>query len=455
MTTTIDNKKYLFENMPIARALTKMAIPTIIGQLITMVYNLADTFFIGQTDNPFMVAAASVAFVLFFIQNALSNLFGVGGGSLISRLLGQNRKDEAKRVNACSLYGTTLLALLYSCGCYIFMEPLLGLLGATDHTILYCCQYTFWVTVSGGVPTCLALVMSHLLRSEGYAKQASFGLGLGGILNIIFDPIFMFLIFAPGQEVMGAAMATMLSNCISFLYFAITCHCLRRNTSFCIEPSKMLPEKRSLIAIFAVGLPSSMGSLLSCVSNSVVNGLTSGYNDYTLAAMGIVKKIEMLPMNVGMGLCQSMAPLVAYNYSSQNYKRMHAFANASKVVLAGICIVVFEIFSKSVFTIFMNESRTVAYGTDFLRIAILATPLMIFNFQMGYTFQAMGKGMKSLILTACRQGLINIPMLFLMNHLLGLYGVIWTQLVADGITVVISVSLYRSFIKKLTLQEGH
>ena len=149
MTTTIDNKKYLFENMPIARALTKMAIPTIIGQLITMVYNLADTFFIGQTDNPFMVAAASVAFVLFFIQNALSNLFGVGGGSLISRLLGQNRKDEAKRVNACSLYGTTLLALLYSCGCYIFMEPLLGLLGATDHTILYCCQYTFWVTVIG------------------------------------------------------------------------------------------------------------------------------------------------------------------------------------------------------------------------------------------------------------------------------------------------------------------
>ena len=124
MTTTIDNKKYLFENMPIARALTKMAIPTIIGQLITMVYNLADTFFIGQTDNPF-----SVAFVLFFIQNALSNLFGVGGGSLISRLLGQNRKDEAKRVNACSLYGTTLLALLYSCGCYIFMEPLLGLPG--------------------------------------------------------------------------------------------------------------------------------------------------------------------------------------------------------------------------------------------------------------------------------------------------------------------------------------
>ena len=442
----------LFETMPVPRALLQMAIPTIIGQLITMIYNLADTFFIGQTDNPYMVAAASVAFVLFFIQNALSNLFGVGGGSLISRLLGQKRPKEAKRVYAFSMYGTVAITILYSVICFIFMEPLLRLLGASDNTILYCCQYTLWVTVIGGLPTCLSMVMGHMLRSEGYAKQASFGFGLGGVINIILDPIFMFVILEPGNEVTGAAVATMLSNCISFLYFGVICYRLRHNTSFCISPKKAIPDRKSIISVFSVGLPSAIGSLLSCFANTVVNNLTSGYNDFALAAMGIVKKIDMLPMNVGMGLCQAMVPLVAYNYSTKNYERMNSFANVAKIAgmsFAGICIIVFETFAPQIIRLFIGNAKTVAYGTDFLRIAVLATPLMIFNFLMSYTFQAMGKGSKSLLLTSCRQGLVNIPMLFMMNAAFGLYGVIWTQLVSDGITIILSVVLYNRLMKDL------
>lgn len=453
----MDTKKELFETMPVGKALAKMAVPTIIGQLITMIYNLADTFYIGQTDNPYMVAAASVAFTLFFMQGALSNLFGVGGGSLISRLLGQDRREEAKRVSAFSLYGTVLVTLTYCLCCLLFMDPLLRLLGASDNTIGYCKQYTLWVTVIGGLPTCLSMVMGHLLRSEGYAKQASFGFGLGGVINIILDPLFMFVILEPGNEVQGAALATMLSNCITFVYFIITNYRLRHVTSFCISFKNGLPEHSSVISVFSVGLPSAIGSLLSCLSNSVINNLTSSYNDFALAAMGIVKKVDMLPMNIGMGLCQAMVPLVAYNYSAKNYKRMNAFANAAKIAgmaFACLCILVFELLAGRIVSLFIGESTTLAYGTDFLRIAVLATPLMIFNFLMSYTFQAMGKGGRSLLLTSCRQGLINIPLLFTMNYFFGLYGVIWTQLLADGITLILSVTLYQKLINQLKREEN-
>lgn len=453
----MEENKELFETMPVAKALTKMAIPTIISQLITMIYHLADTYFIGRTNNPYMVAAASLSYVLFFILTALSNLFGVGGGSQISRLLGQKRYEEAKKVCSFSFYGTICVSLLYSLSCLVFMDPLLRLLGATDNTIAYSCQYTLWVIVVGGVPSCLSMTMAHLLRSEGYAKYASYGLSGGGILNMILDPLFMFVIMQPGQEVMGAALATMLSNCVSLIYFALMFLHLKKDTVLCLSPRKMVPEKASIRAVFAVGVPSAIGSLMACLSNTVVNKLSSGYNDFAVAAMGIVKKIDMLPMNVGMGLCQAMVPMVAYNYSTKNYRRMKSFTNAARlsgVVFAGICIVVMEIFASQVIALFINDEETVRYGVDFLRINVLATPLMICNFQMSYTFQAMGKGAESLLLTSCRQGIINIPLLFLMSWLVGLYGIIWTQLLADSITVVISFAFYHHTTKKLKESVG-
>lgn len=448
----MDENHELFETMPVAKALTKMAIPTIISQLITMIYNLADTYFIGRTNNPYMVAAASLSYVLFFILTALSNLFGVGGGSQISRLLGERRYEEAKKVCSFSFYGTICISLLYSLTCLIFMNPLLKLLGATENTISYSCQYTLWVIVVGGVPSCLSMTMAHLLRSEGYAKYASYGLSGGGILNMILDPLFMFVIMHPGQEVTGAALATMISNCVALGYFAFMFFRLRKDTVLCLSPRMMVPGKQSIRSVFSVGVPSAIGSFMACLSNTVVNKLSSGYNDFAVAAMGIVKKVDMLPMNVGMGLCQAMVPMVAYNYSTKNYPRMKSFTNAARlsgVAFAGICIVIMEIFAPQVITLFINDEETVKYGMNFLRINVLATPLMICNFQMSYTFQAMGKGAESLLLSSCRQGIINIPLLFLMNWLVGLYGIIWTQFLADSITIIISFAFYRKIMKTL------
>ena len=448
----MNTNKELFETMPIPKALATLAIPTIISQLITMIYNLADTFFIGKSNDPYKIASASIAFILFFIMNALSNLFGVGGGSLISRMLGQHQEDEAKKVCAISIYGTLLVTIIYIIICNIFMDPLLRLMGASDNTIGYASAYIIWVVIVGGIPSSVSMTMAHLLRSVGYAKQASFGLGMGGVLNIILDPLFMFVILPAGYEVTGAAVATMLSNVCSLIYFIIIVLRLRSTNVLTGSPRIAVHGMKYIGQILAVGLPSALSSLLNCLANMVVNNLMSTYGDIPIAAMGIVKKIDMLPMNVGMGLCQGMMPLVAYNYASKNYKRMReaiSCARISGMAFAGFCIVMFELFTGTIVRLFVEEPNTLQMGIVFLRICCIATPVMISNFQMNFTFQAMGKGKEALLLSCCRQGLVNIPLLFVMKHFFGLYGIAWTQLLADGITMLISVVLYRMIIQKL------
>ena len=452
----MDKKRELFETAPVPRALATLAIPTIISQLITMIYNLADTFFIGTTNDPSKIAASSVAFVLIFMTNCLSNLFGVGGGSLISRLLGEKKDSEAASVSSFSFWGSFLISAVYSVIVLVFMEPILRFLGATDSSLSYAESYAFWVVVVGAVPSTLSMTLSNLLRSEGYAKHASIGLGMGGVLNILLDPLFMFVILEPGREVEGAALATMLSNVAVLIYFLAVLAVIRKNTVLSLSPVKVLPKKHHVGSVFAVGFPSALGSFLACLSSIMINNLTSSYSDLygdvPVAAVGIAKKIDMLPMNVGMGLCQGMMPLVAYNYSAGNYKRMKSFttcARAAGIAFAAVCIVAFEIFAEPIVRIFVNETATVAMATDFLRIMCLAVPLMITNFQMSFTFQAMGKGKESLLLSSLRQGLINIPLLFLMKALFGLYGIVWTQLVSDVFTTIISFAVYRYTYNKL------
>lgn len=448
----MNENREVFETMPAPKALATLALPAIISQLIAMVYNLADTYFIGKTGDPYKVAAVSLTYVFFFVMNALSNLFGIGGGSLISRLLGKNAPEEAKKVCSFSFYGTVFVSFLYSLACLIFMDPLLRLLGASASTIGYASSYTFWTVVVGGIPSTTGMLMAHLFRSEGYAKQASFGLGMGGILNTLLDPLFMFVLMPSGQEVAGAAVATLLSNVIVLCYFAVVFLRLRKRTVLSVSVRHLLPGFRYLGAVFSVGFPSALSSLLTCISNVCINHLVSGYGDIPVAAMGIVKKIDLLPMNVGMGLCQGMMPLAAYNYSAKNYQRMKSVTRCARISgmgFAALCIIVFELFSGGLIGLFMKEAETLALGTHFLRICCLATPLMISNFQMSYTFQAMGKGTQTLLLSVCRQGVLNIPLLFLTNWIFGLYGVVWTQFLAEGMAMVISFLLYRQVFREL------
>lgn len=453
------DKREVFERMPVPKALATLAIPTIISQLITMIYNLADTFFIGLAKNPSMTAASSVAFTLVFMMNALPNLFGVGGGSLISRLLGEKKDEDAGGVASFSFYMTLLCALVYSIIVLVFMDPILRMLSATDSMMLYARQYAIWVVVIGAVPATLSMTMAQLLRSEGFASKASFGLGLGGVLNIALDPLFMFVILEPGNEVKGAAIATTLSNVVVLVYYIVNYFVIKNRTVISLNPKRALLKSRYIKSVFAVGIPSALGSLLACVANIVINNLAANYKDIVpgvddvpVASIGIAKKIDMLPMNVGFGLCQGMMPLVAYNFASGDHKRMRAVARSARnaaMIFAAFCILLFQLLAPSIAGIFNGEPNTKAMSADFLRILCLSVPFMLFNLQISFTFQAMGMGKQSLVLSSLRQGVVNIPLLLIMDHFFGLYGIVWTQLISDIITGIISYIVYRHSLKKL------
>jgi len=455
MEKTKINKDAIFSTMFVPRALTTMAIPTIISQLITLVYNIADTWFIGQTDNPYMVAAASLVATVFLMTAAVSNLFGVGGGSLVVRLLGSKRPEEARKVASLSLVMAMGGALAFSLVCLIFMNPLLRLLGASDNTIGYARQYLLIVVVIGGLPTVMSATMSAMLRNIGYSREAGFGLGMGGVLNVILDPIFMFWLLPDGMQVVGAALATMLSNVIACGYFILT-YCRVRKESILALPCRIERiEKKSMESIFSVGVPAAMSLLLYDLTNIVINALSASHGDLELAAIGIVLKVERLPQNIGIGICLGMMPLVAYNYAAKNYDRMRAFFSASRlagVAVAACSFVLYRSFAPQFIRAFIDDAQTVVFGTAFLKIRCFAPAFMFLIFHMVHFMQAVDRGRTSLWLAVIRQLGLNIPILFLLNILFGMTGIVWTQTVADIINVAISYVIYHRVSRTLRTQ---
>lgn len=445
--------KEIFETKPIPYALANMAIPTIASQLITLFYNVADTWFIGQTNNPYMVAASSLVLTVFLMTTAIANLFGVGGGSLVVRLIGRSDEEEAEKVASLSLVLAAGGSLLFSVLCFVFMDPMLRLLGASDNTIGFARQYLMLVVVLGGLPTILANTMSAMVRNIGYSKEAGFGLGMGGILNVVLDPLFMFVIFPDGYQVAGAAAATMLSNVITFVYFVFVYRKLRGETVLSIPRSVEKVRRESLGSLFSVGVPAAMSLFLFDLTNIVINRLASGHGDIELAAMGIVLKVERLPLNIGIGICLGMMPLVAYNYASKDYKRMKDFFRSARLaglIVSALCVVFYRVFASSIIGAFISDADTVKFGTEFLQSRCFATPVMFLSFHMVHFMQAVGRGKVSFYLAAIRQICLNIPIVLLMDYLFGMSGIVWTQLIADTINVIISYMIYGRLIGEIS-----
>lgn len=438
----------VFKNFPVQKALRVMIVPAVISQLIVLIYNMADTFYVGQTNNPYMVAGTSLILPVFNITLCLAGLAGVGGGALISRLLGQNREDEARRVSAFSLYLGILIAAVFSGVMGIFMKPILELLGAGANTYEYARQYAFCVIVFGGVPTVLSNVLSNLIRSIGRSREAGAGIILGGLLNIALDPLFMFVLLPDGYEVLGAGIATALSNCIACLFFLIVLIRMGKGFVITFSPRAGMAEKASIAAVFAVGIPSAVATFLFDLDYVVIDKLMVSYHDLALAAIGIVLKVERFPLNVGIGICQGMLPLVAYNYGAGNQKRMNdaiRLARGLGLVIAAVSILLYEIFAGQFVRLFISDAQTIEMASAFLRIRVLATPLMFLSFFTVYLFQAFGKGRISLFLGVTRWLVFNIPMLFILNSIFGMYGIVWSQVTADTLTVFLSFYVYRRF----------
>ena len=450
--SNIRDNTAIFEELPVPRAVMKMAVPTVISQLIVLIYNMADTFFLGRTGNHLMVAGVSLILPIFNISLSISGLAGIGGGALISRLLGKKRPDEARRVYSFCVYLGALTAAVFSLLTLFFMRRLMTALGANSDTYRYASSYAFCVIVCGGVPTVLSNTLANLIRSVGESKKAGFGITMGGVINIILDPIFMFLIMPDGMEVLGAGVATCLSNCAACLYFIVTLARMRSSGGVLrLTSPRELPERASLIGIFTVGVPSSIATLLFDLDYMLIDKLMSGYDDVALAAIGIVLKVERLPLNVGIGICQGMMPIIAYNYSAKNYKRLNETKRFSLILgltCAVLSIGLYELFARQIMNIFIDDAATAALGTGFLRARVLATVMMFLCFFHVYLFNGFGKGGYALFLGVSRWLVFNIPMLYILNHFFGMYGVVWSQLAADVLTVILSLAVYRIYSKK-------
>lgn len=448
MKTNMDREQ-LFTSVPVGQAVISLAVPTVISQLITVVYNMADTFFIGQLGDPNQVAAATLAMPVFIFLTAFSNLFGIGGASLISRCLGVGDREKAKRVSSFCIWCAAALALCYGLAVVAAKDWLLPLLGADAATGEYCASYILWTIGIGAVPTVLNAELAHLVRAEGYSGQASFGVALGGVLNMVLDPIFIFLF---QMDIAGAAIATMLSNVAATVYFFGFLYQIRQGSV--ITPSlKCFALKRDVsLEVLAVGLPSFIMTLMSTLSNLTLNKTISGYSNEAVAGMGIAKKIDLTAFAIAQGMTQGTLPLIGYNYSSGDRRRM---LSAVKVLLVDCLVLAFAglglmyLGAAPITRCFINDEATVAYGRDFLRIVCLACPTTALNFLAITIFQATGQKVQPLILSLLRKGGLDIPLMLAFNGAVGIRGVAWATPLADGLALIVSAALLLPYLKKL------
>lgn len=443
--------KEIFEDFPVGKSLRILSVPAIIGQLISLVYNLADTWFVGRLNNPLMVSATSLAFPIFALSYPVSAIAGTGGGTLISRLLGLHDKDQAKKTASFSIYLGFASALLYALILFLFMDPLLKFLGASSNNLLYTKQYLICVSVIGAVPTILTAVVSNLLRAVGHSKEAAFGTGMGGILNILLDPLFMFVLLPRDKAVIGAGLATALSNTCSLIYLMVIVSKLQNETVLNFSPKNIHPDKKYVKELFAVGLPAATSTLMFDINNMTLNKLMSSYGEIALAAMGITLKIERLSLNICIGLCMGMTPLVAYNYSAKNIDRMRAVVKKTVmtgVIVSIISIIFYESCAPLLANAFIADHETVVLSAAFLRRRALASGLMFLSFSLVHFFQGVGSGKHSFWLPLIRFGCVGIPAIYLMDHFFGMYGIPLAQLVTDIIIASVSWISYAKFIRK-------
>ena len=453
-----EREKTLFEDVPVLEAIFKLAVPTVVGQIILVLYNMADTFFIGLTGSDAMITAATVCMPAFMFLQAISNLFGVGGASVISRALGARDLQRAKDTASFAFWGCAALTLVYSLGAWLFAGPFVDLLGGSNPLVHdYAVEYLTFTVVVGGLATSLNALLAHLVRSEGRSLQASIGVALGGVMNIALDPLFMFVILPRGYETLGAAIATALSNVIALGYFLVVVLREGKRSILRLSPRRLGKSIRGRIPadVLTTGLPACLMTLCENVSYAVLDALMAVSGTALQAGLGVAKKVNMLAHSIVRGMSQGVLPLIGYNYASGDHKRMKAsitLSMALSIAMAALCMTVSLVFSRQLIGLFIpGGSESVTYGAAFLRILCLGGPFSACAYALISFFQAVGKGMRSFVLAILRKGLLDIPLMFLLNRLLPIFGVVWATPITDVICCCISIAMFVAFLRG---QEG-
>lgn len=444
----------IFAEYPILQAVLTLAIPTVISQIILVIYNMADTFFIGMTDSDAMLTSVTVCMPAFMFLSAISNLFGVGGASVIARALGVGDVKKARYTASFAFWGCIGLTAVYSLGALLLIHPFVNALGGIDPLVHgNACRYLRWTVIVGGVGTSLNALLGHLVRSEGRSLHAGVGIALGGVLNIALDPLFMFVLLKPGNEVAGAGIATMLSNLCATLYFLAVIYLNRERSVLRLSPTRRALDQDIPADVLATGLPACLMTLCENISYAVLDNLMASFGMMAQAGIGVAKKVNMLAHCMVRGMSQGVLPLIGFNYAAGNYRRMrHAvtLSAAISIGLAGLCMAASLLFSRSLIGVFIqHESPSLDYGAAFLRILCIGGPFSACAYAFISFFQATGESLKSFVLAILRKGLLDIPLMFMLVKAIPVYGIVWATPIADIVCCAAALLLFARFMHRL------
>lgn len=436
----------LMARMKVSKAVATMAIPSVISSLVTVVYNMADTFFVGQTGDPLQVAAVSLTNPIFILFMAVANMFGMGGSAVASMALGEQNQKRMKQVSTFITYASLAVGILFALVLVGFMQPILSIFGANEETYALACGYVFHI--SYGAPFIIwSAAASFVVRSEGASKEAMIGSMIGTIANIVLDPV---LISGFHLGAAGAAVATTLGNILASLYYLW--YFVKKSNNFSIGIRNFTCRYGIFSGICSCGLPTAIFSTLMSVSTIVLNQILVAYGNAPVAAIGIVFKANMFITFLQMGLANGVQPLLGYNFGSGDKKRFQDIAAYTKkccIVIGILATLLFFVFRRQIIGLFIQDEEVIMYGVRMLIAYMLSGPVIGILFMNMNCMQSVGKAFWATILSVLRQGVLLIPLLFLLNALGGLTGVIYGQALTDYIAVILSVLMWRKCIVQL------
>ena len=448
-------ERELYESKPALQAVLRLALPSVLVQIVLVIYNMADTFFIGLVNNNAMTAAITVCTPAFMFLSAIANLFGIGAAGAMSRALGSQDFARGKNASRFSFWGCVCLSGIYVLGVFFFVDLFVNLLGGIAPEVhVYARQYLLVTVALCGIPTAFSNYMAHIIRSEGRSAAASIGLAAGGILNILLDPLLMFVLLPRGSEVLGAAIATGLSNCLTVLYYFFVVRSMRHQEKTVISFhfrkemfSDGLPGE-----ILRTGLPACVMTLFENISYAVLENFIALAGVAAQAGLGVAKKINMLAHSIVRGMSQGVLSLIGYNYANGNRKRMQSVIQITaslSVSISLLCMLTFLLFGHSIVAVFLPAAGpSQDFAVHFLHVLCLGAPFSAFAYTVISFFQATMQGGKSLLLALLRKGILDIPLMFVFQACFRYEGAVWVTPLADFICCTAAALLLQLWLRQ-------
>lgn len=440
----------MMEKESISKVLLKLSVPAIIAMLINAIYNIVDTMFVGMLNNTSAIAAVSIVYPLFMFIGAIGVMFGAGGASYLSRLLGEKKKEEADRALTSTIIIGCIFSLIFTVICIIFLEQFLLMYGATETTMPYAKEYGYTI-VAGSIFTIGTAIMSNTIRAEGNSKYSMIATCIGGVINIILDPIFMFKF---GMGIKGAAVATVISQIVSFIF--LLRYYYSKKSFIRLGINFLKPTVNMFVEILKIGIPIFVTQVLASFALGFMNLGAKPYGDAAVAAMGIVFRVMSIGFYIVFGIGQGFQPVAGYNYGAKNFTRLKEAVKLSIKwsVVSGIVIsILFIVFAEGCMLIFTRDREVINIGIKAFRAASLLFPLFGYINTYAVLYQALGKALGAFILSISRQGIFYIPLIFILPKFIGLEGVIFCQTAADGLafieTFIMAIWLNKSLKKKM------